>query len=285
METFDPTTHHVNAAAVRQRLEAGKRDDGGRFRITPGSSLLHEKARACTCVCRGSGCAAPALTRARKQEPEGARGISLAKLQAEADAERAAKEAARHKKRKAAPEGAAAGDKAAKAKPADAVAPDAPPRTWLVPGLVVKLLAKDTPALHKAKGAQRVRRMRACRVRSHDTAGMVREVLPQARAEVELLEGGARHVMREAQLETVLPKPGGKVRLRGTASPCVTLALTRAHARCWWWAGATRASAACWRAWTLLRSKRTCAWQTRRTRACRQARVRRMRQRSSGNPC
>jgi hypothetical protein len=46
METFDPTTHHVNAAAVRQRLEAGKRDDGGRFRITPGSSLLHEKARA-----------------------------------------------------------------------------------------------------------------------------------------------------------------------------------------------------------------------------------------------
>jgi hypothetical protein len=227
-----------------------------------------------------------------KQEPEGTRGISLAKLQAEADAERAAKEAARHKKRKAAPEGGAAGDKAAKAKPADA-APDAPPRTWLVPGIVVKLLAKDTSALHKAKGAHACApraRVRACAL-THFTAGVVREVLPQSRAEVELLEGGARHVMREAQLETVLPKPGGKVRLHSLRLRvfCVTMRHPRAHARararCWWWAGATRACAACWKALTWRRSKRTFAWQTRRTRACRHARVRRVRQRSSCAPC
>jgi hypothetical protein len=61
-------------------------------------------------------------------------------------------------------------------------------------GIVVKLLAKDTPSLHKAKG-------------------VVRRVFTDTRsAELELLESGARHVMREEQLETVLPKPGGKAR-------------------------------------------------------------------------
>jgi hypothetical protein len=49
-------------------------------------------------------------------------------------------------------------------------------------------------------------------------AGVVRSVQADApggcSAEVELLDTGTRHVMREAQLETVLPKPGGKARRR-----------------------------------------------------------------------
>jgi hypothetical protein len=185
MESFDPTTHHMNAGVVRQRLEAGGvRDDAGRFRIRPGSSLLHPK------------------------ESTGERGISLAQLQAEAEAERKAKEAAKHKKRKLAadpkadaaapPVAAAAAATAAGA--AAARGAGAAPSTWLCLGIVVKLLAKDTPTLHKAKG-------------------VVRRVLVDTRsAEVELLEGGARHVLREEQLETVLPKPGGKA--RGALRPC-----------------------------------------------------------------
>jgi hypothetical protein len=43
-QTFDPTEHHVNASAVRQRLESGARDEEGRFRVKAGSSLLREKA-------------------------------------------------------------------------------------------------------------------------------------------------------------------------------------------------------------------------------------------------
>ena len=46
VETFDPSAHHIAAAHVRARLDAaGARDDAGRFRIAPGSSLLREKAR------------------------------------------------------------------------------------------------------------------------------------------------------------------------------------------------------------------------------------------------
>jgi hypothetical protein len=60
-------------------------------------------------------------------------------------------------------------------------------------GLVVKVLAKQPPELYKAKG-------------------VVRGVLQGgASAQIELLDGGAVHELPAAELETVLPKPGGKV--------------------------------------------------------------------------
>jgi hypothetical protein len=68
METFDPATHHMNANVVRQRLEAGGvRDDAGRFRIRPGSSLLHPKARVRDVRRRPT---APQQRVERREEPE-----------------------------------------------------------------------------------------------------------------------------------------------------------------------------------------------------------------------
>ena len=179
METFDPSTHHVAAAHVNARLASGAvRDEKGNFRVRPGSSLLRAK-----------------------DEPEGPRGVSLARLQAEAEAEARAREEARKKKRKKeaarGPGEADDGDKRARADEAAAAAahaPVAPPDAgWLMAGLVVKVLAKQPPELYKAKG-------------------VVRSVLPGgASAQVELLDGGAAHELPASQLETVLPRPGGKV--------------------------------------------------------------------------
>ena len=178
METFDPSAHHVAAAQVNVRLSSATvRDEKGNFRIRPGSSMLRAK-----------------------EEPEGPRGVSLAKLQAEAEAEARAREEARRKKRKLAKDGAPAaadGDKRARADeaaaahaPVEAPAPDA---GWLTAGIVVKLLCREPPELRKAKA-------------------VVRRVLPGgAAAEVELLDGGATHEVPAAELETVLPRPGGRV--------------------------------------------------------------------------
>ena len=178
METFDPATHHVAAAHVNARLaSATVRDERGNFRVLAGSSLLRAK-----------------------DEPEGPRGVSLARLQAEAEAEARAREEARKRKRKKEAHGAGEADdgdkrvRADEAAAAAAHAPVAPPDAgWLVAGLVVKCLSKTRPELHKAKG-------------------VVRRVLPGgAAAQVELLDGGAVHELPAAELETVLPKPGGKV--------------------------------------------------------------------------
>ena len=177
METFDPSTHHVAAAHVNARLaSATVRDEKGNFRVRPGSSLLRAK-----------------------DEPEGPRGVSLARLQAEAEAEARAREEARKKKRKKEARDTDDGDKRARADDAAAAAahaPVAPPVAgWLLAGLVVKVLAKQPPELYKAKG-------------------VVRSVLPGgASAQVELLDGGAVHELPASQLETVLPRPGGKVML------------------------------------------------------------------------
>ena len=176
METFDPSAHHVAAAQVNMRLaSATVRDEKGNFRIRPGSSMLRAK-----------------------EEPDGPRGVSLARLQAEAEAEARAREEARRKKRKA-KDGvppAADGDKRARAdEHAAAHAPVAPPEHagWLTVGLVVKLLCREPPELRRAKG-------------------VVRRVLPGgAAAEVELLDGGVTHEVPAAELETVLPRPGGRV--------------------------------------------------------------------------
>ena len=176
LETFDPSTHHVAAAHVNARLaSATVRDEKGNFRVRPGSSLLRAK-----------------------DAPEGPRGVSLARLQAEAEAEARAREEARKKKRKKEAHDTD-GDKRARADDAAAAAahaPVAPPDAgWLMAGLVVKVLAKQPPELYKAKG-------------------VVRGVLQGgASAQIELLDGGAVHELPASQLETVLPRPGGKVML------------------------------------------------------------------------
>jgi hypothetical protein len=176
METFDPSAHHVAAAQVNQRLaSATVRDEKGNFRVRPGTSMLRAK-----------------------EEPEGPRGVSLARLQAEAEAEARAREEARRKKRRAKEGAPAATDGSGKRARAEEAAhtPVAPPESgagWLAAGIVVKLLVRDPPELRKAKA-------------------VVRRVLQDgAAAAVELLDGGATHEVPAAELETVLPRPGGRV--------------------------------------------------------------------------
>ena len=177
METYDPSAHHVAAAHVNARLaSASVRDERGNFRVLAGSSLLRAK-----------------------DEPEGPRGVSLARLQAEAEAEARAREEARKRKRKKAGGAGEAdeGDKRVRADEAVAAAahaPVAPPDAgWLMAGLVVKSLCRTPPKLYKAKGVVR------------------RVLLGGAAAQVELLDGAAVHELPATELETVLPRPGGKV--------------------------------------------------------------------------
>lgn len=127
MESFDAAEHHVNAGAVRARLEGSTRDETGRFRVAVGSSTL------------------------RKDEDKGEKGISLAALEKQVRLEQIAKKQARKAERCRPAEAAAAAEQLAADQPKRAkLEPEA--ASWVRRGLVVKVLAREPPELFKSKG-------------------------------------------------------------------------------------------------------------------------------------
>jgi G patch domain/KOW motif-containing protein len=176
MESFDPAAHHVSAAAVRSRLEGSTRDADGRFRVTVGSSTL----------------------RAREEDPNAEKGISLAALEKQVLAEKLEKRARKAGKHSATPGGDAAGEEqTAKRQKTEEV----PPRClWVRPGLVVKVIARDPPELYKAKGT-------VVRIVNDDSAEL----------EFDGSAATVRRAMPVSALETVIPKPGGTVAVVGGA--------------------------------------------------------------------
>lgn len=171
MESFDATQHHVNAAAVRSRLEGSTRDAEGRFRVAAGSSTLRAKEM--------------------PQEP----GISLAALEKQVLAEKLARKLARKQARQNPDAAGAAGETAdvsAKRQKTEGQAPAAT-HSWLRAGLVVKVTSREPPELHKAKGS------------------VVRVVDAAAEVEFSLDSTVVRRTLPVTALETVIPKPGGPV--------------------------------------------------------------------------
>ena len=162
----------LSAAEVRARLEReGVKDDAGRYRVTLGGSSLLRP-----------------LDEGREA------GVSLAALERQAKAERLAREEGkRERKREKRPREE---PEIVAAVPSRAAVPLPPPRlTWLAIGLVVKLLRREPAALYKAKGV----------VRSvdRDEAGWS--------AVCQLLEGGESVRCAASELQTVLPRLGGRV--------------------------------------------------------------------------
>ena len=181
MDLFAPPP--ASAAEIRARLEReGVKDEAGRYRVALGGS-----------------------SSLRPQDEGREPGVSLAALERQAKAERLAREAAQRERRR---EKRPREEEAPRAEPVPVAASRAEPvaasraepvaasrLTWLAVGLVVKLLCREPPALYKAKGV----------VRSveRDAEGWS--------AGVQLLEGGESRVCRAAELQTVLPRLGGRV--------------------------------------------------------------------------
>lgn len=155
-DTFDATAHTIASGALRSRLDAVTRDESGRFRVAAGSSALHAPA--------------PRL------------GVPLAVLEAEAEAQRRARE--ERKK--------LSGTKPRAAEPLAEAPREAPTlSTWLHAGIVVKVVQQGS--LHREKAVVR------------------RVLLEPSRAELALLADSSLHTLPEVALETVLPRVGGAV--------------------------------------------------------------------------
>jgi hypothetical protein len=127
MESFDAAAHHVNAGAVRSRLEGSTRDETGRFRVAVGSSTL------------------------RKDEDKGEKGVSLAALEKQVRLEEIAKKQARKAGRSRTAEAAVAAEEVP-ADPQKRAKVESQTASWVRKGLVVKVLAREPPELFKSKG-------------------------------------------------------------------------------------------------------------------------------------
>lgn len=123
MESFDAASHHVNAGAVRARLEGSTRDETGRFRVAVGSSTL------------------------RTNEETGEKGISLVALEKQVRAEELARRQARKAGRQRSGEAAAE-----PAEPPKRAKAEQQAASWVTRGLVVKVLSREPAELYKSKG-------------------------------------------------------------------------------------------------------------------------------------